>query len=194
MHNDLAEVRVRLEERRADPNQIVRVLGFERHAWPHAGMDEQIIAEGDGELECLEEIAMGLRQRGKEGSPPRVRRRPFADELFEIHSIRAERCVSPVGEPLAEKRGIFEEIEHDRLVIALEEVRVESLRQRTEQHVDHAAAVMAAIDVVAEKNQGSPFCFFALRRIGRDLVEQQSEQVRPAVNVADGIDELALRH
>src|SRR3546814_1510824 len=63
MHNDLAEIRVRLEERRADPNQIVRVLGFERHAWPHAGMDEQIIAEGNGELECLEEIAMGLRQR-----------------------------------------------------------------------------------------------------------------------------------
>ena len=155
MHNDLAEVLVRLEERRADPNQIVRVLRFERHAGPHAGMHEEIVAEGDGEFEGLEEIAMRLRQRGKEGSPPRLRRRPFADKLFEIHSIGPERCVRSVGKPLAEIRGIFEEIEHDRLVIALEEMRVESLRQLAEQHVDHAARCHARDRCSRRERQGS---------------------------------------
>ena len=100
-------------------------------------MDEQIIAERHGELEGLEEIAMGLGQRGEERSAPSLRRRPFADQLGDIHAIGAQRGVGAVGKPLAEIRRVFEEIEHDRLVIALEEMRVESLRQPAEQHVNH---------------------------------------------------------
>ncbi len=95
---------------------------------------------------------------------------------------------------MAEIGWVGEKIEHDLLVIALEEMHVESLRQLAEQHVDHAGAVMPAIDIVAEKNEGPPFCVLASLRVGRDPREQQSEQVRPPVNVADGIDELALRH
>jgi hypothetical protein len=72
-------------------------------------------------------------------------------------------------------------------------VHVESFRQIAEHHVDHAAAVRPAVDIVAEKNQGSVFCALASRRIGHDLPEQQGKQIRPPVNVANGVDELAPR-
>ena len=89
--------------------------------------------------------------------------------------------------------GPRQEIEHDRLVIALEEMGVEASRQRAKQQLHHAPAVRPAIDVVADEDEASPPHADAFRRIGRDLREQRGEQVRPAVNIADGVDKLARR-
>jgi hypothetical protein len=94
---------------------------------------------------------------------------------------------------LSEQRRVLEEIEHDCLVIALEEMRIEPSRQPGKQHVDHLFAVRPSVYVVAEKNQRPPLCLFASRHVGCDLGEQRGKQVCPAVNVADGVNKLALR-
>ena len=101
--------------------------------------------------------------------------------------------IGAVGEPLREIRRVLEEIEHDRLVIALEEMRVEPSRQPGEQEIDHLSAVRPPVDVVAEENKGPPLCSFPSRHIRSDLSEQRREQVGPAVNVANGVNKLALR-
>jgi hypothetical protein len=95
---------------------------------------------------------------------------------------------------LREIRRVLEEIEHDRLVIALEEMRIESLRQPGEQEIDHFSAVRPPVDIIAEKDKRPPLCTFPSRHVRRDLGQHRGEQVRPAVDVADGINELALRH
>jgi hypothetical protein len=94
---------------------------------------------------------------------------------------------------MGEKRRVLEEIEHDRLVIALEEMRVEPSRQPSEQEIDYFSAVRPPVDVVAKENKRPPLCPFSSRHIRSDLGQQRREQVGPAVNIADGVNELALR-
>jgi hypothetical protein len=94
---------------------------------------------------------------------------------------------------LGEKRRLLEEIEHDRLVIALEEMCVEPSRQPGEQEIDHLSAVRSSVDVVAEENKGPPLCPLPSRHIRSDLGQQRREQVGPAVNIANGVNKLALR-
>ena len=62
VHDDLAEVAPRAQERLADPQQIVGALLVERHARAHAGVDEQIVAGLVAQLEALEELGVRARQ------------------------------------------------------------------------------------------------------------------------------------
>ena len=72
--------------------------------------------------------------------------------------------------------GIIEEIEQDGLVIALEEMRLEALRQTADQHLDHAPAVRPAIDIIAEKHERALLGMAAALRIGLDPAEQASSK------------------
>ena len=76
---------------------------------------------------------------------------------------------------MVERPGIVEEIEQDGFVIALEEMRLEALRQAADQRLDHAAAVRPAIDIVAEKHERATFGLTAVSRIGLDPAEQRFE-------------------
>ena len=78
-------------------------------------------------------------------------------------------------------------------MIALEEVRVETARQAMQQHVHDAAAVRPAIDIVAEKDQRSTLGGLVSPSVRLDIFEQLGEEVRPAVNIADGVEKLSLR-
>jgi len=53
-HHDLAEILLGAEKLVADPEQVLRVLLLGRYSRPYTGMDEQIVAEGGGELEAIE--------------------------------------------------------------------------------------------------------------------------------------------
>jgi hypothetical protein len=76
-------------------------------------------------------------------------------------------------------------------VIAFEEVSLEALRKPFSGDLDHLAAVRTAIDVIAEKDERAPLHLPARRRVGRDRCDEVSQQIGPAMNVADGIQQLA---
>src|SRR6185437_13483211 len=94
---------------------------------------------------------------------------------------------------MVEGPRIVEEVEQDGLVIALEEMRLEALRQAAEQRLDHATAVRPAIDIVAEKHERATFGLIAVSRIGLDPAEQRFVQIAPAMNISHRVKELAFR-
>src|SRR5512136_2520849 len=102
----------------------------------------------------LEEVAMRLGQRIQKSHLPDLRLRSRTDEPRDLHAIGLKGRRGAIGEPLAETGGIAQEIEHDRLVIALEEMNVKTARQRAKQQLDHAPAVWPAIDIVADEDEG----------------------------------------
>jgi len=60
-------------------------------------------------------------------------------------------------------------------------------------HGQHAVAVRAAIDQVAEQDHGR-FRVRPLAMVGLDRFDQFLEQVTAAVDIADGVDALPRRH
>ena len=69
---------------------------------------------------------------------------------------------------MVESPGIVEEIEQDGFVIALEEMRLEALRQAADQRLHHAATVRPAIHIVAEKHERATFGLTAVSRVDLD--------------------------
>ena len=64
-------------------------------------MDKEIVAERDGKLEGLEEIAVRLGQRREKRPSPDLRPRPSPDQLGDIQAIGPERGAGAIGEPVA---------------------------------------------------------------------------------------------
>src|SRR5262249_58600997 len=116
-----------------------------------------------------------------------------AVELGNHEAIGLERGAGAVREPVVEISRIVEEAEHDRFVIALEKMRVESARQLVQRHIYDAPAVGPTVDIVSEKDERSSTCLRGTCSVRGDLGKQQSEQVGTSVNIADSVYELALR-
>ena len=96
VHHDLAEGPGVIEEGTPDPNQIVFGLRRQRYARPHAGMDEEIVAEGDAEVQSPEKPEMRLGQRRRESLAPPLRmsarlreRRPAPFDREELQVVRS---------------------------------------------------------------------------------------------------------
>ena len=93
---------------------------------------------------------------------------------------------------MLERRGTVEEAEQKRLVIALEEMRVESVWQSRQEDVDDAPAVGSAIHVVPEKDERLGCRAAARDCIRGDRIEETAQQIGPAVNIADGVEQPAF--
>src|SRR5262245_10724893 len=94
---------------------------------------------------------------------------------------------------MIEMKRVVEEIEQNGLVIALEEMRAEALERAGDEVRNDAAAVRPAIDIVAEKDEGTPRRVRACMRVVLDQLKQIAQQVEPPVNIADGVKELTPR-
>ena len=127
-------------------------MRLERHAWPDPGMHEQIVADRHHQFEGLEERAVARGQSCDEDLPPDLGARSLACQRTDIDPIGPQGRLGTVGEPLAKTCGVLEEIEHDRLMIALEKMSVEAGRQRVKQELDDTGAVWPTVDVVADKD------------------------------------------
>ena len=152
-------------------------------------MDEDIVADDDHVLEPVQEDFV-------------LRGDAIAHRLVQfvvIHSIVIGRIDAVAHDRLtsadpaehAQRLGLaLQRFEEDLFVIAEQEARVRPVQRQTTQRLDHGGGGGAAIDEVAQEDQRR------LRRtargvIGRDIDKQLVEQVRAAVNVADGIDAFA---
>ena len=134
---------------------------------------------------------MRLRQHRGERLAPRFGACAGFIEPANVDAIGGHGRVTTVQKPMIEPPFAVEKVEQQRLVIALEEARIETDRKAVEQHLDHAAAVRPAIHVVAEKDE-SLLRSRPVRGIGLDLAEKCGEQVRPAVDITHGIEQFAF--
>ena len=132
------------------------------------------------------------RKRGGEGAAPCLGAGVRTVETSHIDAIGGHGGIAAIDPPQREPRGIVEKVEQDRLVIALEEVCREPLRQPAQQNVDHLPALWPPIHIVAEKDERPVRCVSASRRVGRDRREEAAQQIGPSVNIADRIEQLAF--
>ena len=119
---------------------------------------------------------MRLGQRLGKSLAPRLGGRAELGEPLGVDAVGAHGLFAAIHQPMVETPGIVEEIEQNGLVIALEEMRVETFRQVADQPLDHAPAVGAAIDIVAEEDQRAPVGMPAGPCIGLDQVEEASSK------------------
>ena len=119
-------------------------------------MHEQIVAERHAELQIPEKAKMRLGQRLGKSLAPSLCRRAELREPLRVDAVGAHGLFAAIHQPMIEAPGIVEKIEQNGLVIALEEMRVETLRQVGDQPLDHASAIGAAIDIIAEEDERAP--------------------------------------
>jgi hypothetical protein len=79
-------------------------------------------------------------------------------------------------------------------VIALQADRFEPVGQARQQAVHHLAAVLAAVDIVAQEDQRAPLGRPLLPVVRPDHAEKLVQQIEPAVDVANSVNPLPSRY
>src|SRR6185437_8210229 len=85
------------EEGLADPAQILPVLLLDRDARTDAGMDEEIVPEGEGVGEMLEELAMRARHLGADRGDRLLILHP--PEVVDIDAVAARAFGAAIFQP-----------------------------------------------------------------------------------------------
>src|SRR6266851_6428992 len=192
VHDDHAEILLGEQEVVADPQQVLRGLLVERHAGPHPGMGEEIVALPVGERQALHEAAMALRQPLRQVALGACQLARVHRHVGRAHAIAAQGLGATVKQPGRPDGGIFEEAQQALLMIALEVNALEARQRLVEQQVDHRRRLVAAIDIVAEIDHHIARRLAAVG-ILMDEPMQLAQQVGTAVDVADGVNAAVRR-
>jgi len=158
-------------------------------------MREHVVAVERKTFELAQKRKVFCRQRARERI---ARRRQFGGARFQRrrrNAIGLQRLHAAMHEPRRAAHRLLQKEQHGLLVIAEKTARLDILpRGLCDEAIDHAAAIDAAVDVVAKKNEDRRLVIARrFGKIARDLREQRIEQPRAAVNVADGVADAAVR-
>jgi hypothetical protein len=162
-----------LEVQMHPEQELVRLL-VERLPRIVVGMDEKVLFGFEMPLAAAEKIVM------------------LGGNIAKRAAVAVERGPAAALGPKHGRGGALHGLAEHDFVIA-EQRNKRALAFEAEQTVDHLAAVGAAVDIVAEKDQGLALDLAAPLGVGLDLGEETREQIHAAVDVADSVDELALR-
>jgi len=190
MDDDRAKIFLRVQKFFPDPKQVMFTLLIERNIRPDAGVGKKVVPDSAGQPQPFIEMKMSLWQHN-----PEFRNRfnqPFRAapcrelDSFESDAVRQKRSVSAIVEPIQASNRIVEEGEKQILVVPFEEYRHVWRRKPPDQAIDNAFRVRAAIDVVSEKDENNRQASSA-PLIPFDQAQQGLEQIKAAMNVADGV-------
>ena len=189
MHSGTPEGVQRDSEEIPDPNQIPFGLRRKRRAWPHAAWTKEIHRD-------VTLGSMRYEQMHREG----IRRRSLAPGLRASTSIQSASVVDarrlrpdttcpPFATEIVEMPITYSGVDEVGLHDAL---RCVSNTLRSVVDSATTPAVGAAIDIIAEKDKRAPPRMRARGDVGGYLLQQVSQQVEPADDIADCVEELTL--
>ena len=133
-----------------------------------------------------------LRRRRVEQAAPKPRRIGLRlEQVRGLDAIAFQGPPAAVEQPTLDSLAGLDEVEQHRLVVALQMNAFEAGQRRADQRPDDATSVRAAVQVIAEIDD-DPTVRWAAAAVYEDSVANRLQQVRPAVNVADGINPHAV--
>ncbi len=180
------------QELLANPDQVFRILLLERHARPNAGVDEQIVAKADVELEGFDEVAVRLRHLF--GELPRQAPVVVSAEqgATDRHPVGTQGRVAAVHEEgRAELRRLRHKTGQQGVVIAAQAQRPAIRGGELYQAVDDGRRIGAAVGVVADVDDA----MVGDRpggQVGGDLAVDLGQHGVAAMDIADGVEAHAV--
>ncbi len=191
VHDHLVERPLVFEEALTNPEQVRPRLRVQRLARARAGVGEEIVADHGALRRRLKQLEMGGGRCGGErfgGCGPRLDIPPAR----RLNAVRDQRLASAEVGPDGAGGRIVEKFEQHLVMIAEQEPRLDpALRPQIHQALQDSIRVGTTVDIIPEEHHRSVRGGGA--RLGQDGVQQRAQEIVAAVDVSDGVDDLAWR-